>query len=91
MDLAKRGRLAYQRLAKLKELVNDLLAVFEVKCYFCGESLADANLFEITTHHINEIHEDDRPENKAFSHRACHKSHHAHRILHNQPISALVS
>jgi hypothetical protein len=72
--------LAYQRVAKLKALVMDL--VQEQKCYFCHEPFDEP--LQITTHHINGDHFDNRPENKASAHEKCHRSYHAKLILHKK-------
>lgn len=72
--------LAYQRLAKLKQLVMDLVA--DKVCFFCHKPFTDP--LQITTHHINEDHEDNRPENLASAHENCHRSYHAKRILHKK-------
>jgi hypothetical protein len=72
--------LAYVRLAKLKDLVMDLLA--GKVCYFCGEPFT--NPLQVTTHHINEDHNDNRPENMTPAHEPCHRSYHAKRILHKK-------
>lgn len=72
--------LAYQRLAKLKDLVMDLLA--GRVCFFCGNPFTDP--LKVTTHHINGDHYDDRPENEAPAHEECHRSYHAKVILHKK-------
>ena len=81
------AKLSYNRTRKLKGLVRYMLKMLSRddrhKCFFCGESLLDADLLKITVHHINMNHNDDRPENLALAHDKCHQGHHAKIILHS--------
>jgi hypothetical protein len=72
--------LASQRLAKLKALVMDLLQ--GKVCFFCHEPFDDP--LQVTEHHINGDHFDNRPENKSPAHEKCHRSYHAKIILHRK-------
>jgi hypothetical protein len=80
------GRLSYNRTRKLKQLVECMLKMLESddrhKCFFCAESLLEAELLKITVHHINGNHEDNRSSNLALSHECCHRGYHAKVILH---------
>lgn len=82
------GKRSYNHTRKLKNLVRYMLKMLSSddkhKCFFCGDSLLAADLLKITVHHINENHEDDRPENLALSHEKCHRGHHAKIILHGK-------
>ena len=82
------GKKTYNRTRKLKQLVKDMLLMMSLDarslCFFCGESLLEADVLKITVHHINGNHEDDRPENLALSHECCHRGYHAKVILHGE-------
>lgn len=82
------GRLSYNRTRKLKQLAEYMLRMLSTdgrdKCFFCEDSLLDADILKITVHHINGDHEDNRGENLALSHECCHRGYHAKVILHNQ-------
>jgi hypothetical protein len=76
-----------RELRKLRELVRVLLD--GKRCCFCKEPLVDNTDFlpgngegfqiseQITIHHRNGLHEDNRQSNLRFCHRSCHKKHHA--------------
>lgn len=65
-------------------------SVFEHRrCFFCHELLlADDNFYAhgagegspievpLTEHHINGNHDDNRPANRTWAHRRCHKAYH---------------
>lgn len=81
-------RRVYNHTKRLKNLVRYMLKMLShyglAECYFCEESLLtdDTDLLHITVHHVNEDHDDDRPENLRLTHERCHRGHHARRILH---------
>jgi len=78
-------------LGKSRELLWFLL--YGKRCFFCkklfitkipnyvkfGNCTAPAvlNDVEITEHHRNGNHSDNRPSNLVLAHTSCHKSHHA--------------
>jgi hypothetical protein len=58
-----------------------MLKKFEVRCYFCGEKLTENDLpvrkvDNLTIHHLNHNHLDNRVENLVLVHRKCHKAYH---------------
>lgn len=65
-----------RRIRKLEELVGFMFSEKIRKCFFCKVVLEYKDFKATTIHHINGIHEDDRPENKTLSHRRCHKAFH---------------
>ena len=78
------AKLTYNRTRKLKHLLKYMLKMLDATCYFCHESLIEADLLKITVHHINEDHDDDRKENLSLAHECCHRRHHAKIILHGK-------
>jgi len=83
------GKLAYTRLARAKAIIRDLLEILQAgiygpNCYFCGASLIGCDPLKITTHHVNGNHNDNRPENKAPAHEACHRRYNAKVILQSK-------
>jgi hypothetical protein len=82
--MSKRVR---RELRKLRELARVLLD--GKVCCFCGGPLVDNSGFAAgnadgaplrglpCVHHLNGVHEDDRPENRGLAHVKCHKAHHA--------------
>lgn len=87
MAMAARIR---RELGKSRELLWLLLA--DKVCFFChkpiladgipdyvkfGNATAPPLDLDVTWHHKNENHSDNRPRNLALSHESCHKSHHA--------------
>jgi hypothetical protein len=55
--------------------------IYAGECYFCHQKLTEADFpidlhDNIAIHHINCVHEDDRFENLALSHRKCHQDYH---------------
>jgi hypothetical protein len=79
-----------KELGKGRELLWHLLE--GKNCYFCKEPLLEDGVpsyvkfgngsappldLEITIHHVNESHNDNRPENRKLAHTSCHRSHHA--------------
>lgn len=80
-ELARRS--ASGRRAWLKALARDTF--IRQRCYFCKRALIQMQTHgktswwiraEITVHHINGDHDDDRPKNHALAHAACHRRHH---------------
>lgn len=76
-----------QELRMLRGIVRSVLE--DVKCPFCREPLlADDNHYthgagegspldvELTEHHKNGKHHDNRKKNRVWTHRSCHKSYH---------------
>ncbi len=57
-------------------------------CYFCEHSLVESDFakhgesvgpkmdVQITVHHVNHDHDDQRHSNKALCHTRCHRSYH---------------
>jgi len=76
-----------RELGKSRELLWHFLE--SEKCFFCGKPLLyDAKVdfgnatcppipVDITIHHKNNNHSDNRPVNRTLAHETCHKSHHA--------------
>lgn len=77
-----------QELRKLREVLR--YALRKKNCYFCHKPLIDTKSYakdgdgqgspvrNITVHHKNGNHDDDREKNKALCHdKPCHRSHHA--------------
>jgi len=78
----------------LREIAHDLLR--GKTCYFCHEPLvADVDSrfgnkdnsplhVELTVHHLNDNHEDNRPANRRWTHAAGHRAYHAQRTFHKR-------
>jgi hypothetical protein len=47
-----------------------------VNAYGDGDGEASPMNLDVTLHHRNGNHEDNRRKNQAWSHRRCHKAHH---------------
>lgn len=72
-----RWTLTYKRTRQLKQLSTHFLEKHKPKCFFCHKVLTVTDLPDnITDHHINGDHSDNRPANKALSHETCHRQHH---------------
>lgn len=79
-----------RELGKSRELLWQLLE--GEKCFFCKKLLLPKGVpsyvkfgngsappldLDITIHHKNDNHKDNRPSNRALAHKCCHKSYHA--------------
>jgi len=85
-----RWTLTYKRTRQLKQISASFLEKYKPKCFFCGEVLTKKDLPDnITDHHINGDHNDNRPENKAFAHETCHRKHHYEDVAPNNAIKKL--
>ena len=72
-----RWTLTYKRTRQLKQISTYFLEKYKPKCYLCKELLTKKDLPDnITEHHINGDHNDNRPENKALAHETCHRKYH---------------
>jgi len=72
-----RWTLTYKRTRQLKNLSLHFLEKYKPKCFFCHQSLTEKDLPDnITDHHINGDHNDNRPANKALAHETCHRQYH---------------
>jgi len=63
-------------------------------CYFCNESiikLIGSDADSLAVHHINGDHEDDRLENRAYTHFGCHSCYHLTQRWQNLTTRALMS
>ena len=70
----KKGTLAKRRVEAQREMLAEMIQMLNAKCYFCHKPVkASQNL---TIHHKNKIHTDDRPKNKAICHETCHRRFH---------------
>lgn len=74
----------YSQTARHKEMLKYFVIKYKPKCYFCRKPM-DWRVFfpklnvgkeDWTPHHLNENHEDNRPENVELSHRSCHRAWH---------------
>lgn len=71
-----RWTLTYKRTRQLKDLSRHFLEKYKPKCYFCHQPLLPKDLPDnITEHHINGNHNDNRPANKALCHETCHRKY----------------
>lgn len=84
-----------QELGKLRELAWHFLE--GEKCFFCHKPLLNAEDratvvcfgnatappmdLDITTHHKNGDHDDNRKANRKLAHATCHKQHHANLVF----------
>lgn len=75
----------YSRLERAKSFLRDFIEIHKPICCFCKNPLDWKDFYpkisgksrdNFTKHHKNGIHEDDRPKNRGFSHRDCHRRHH---------------
>jgi len=71
---SKHGSLAKRRVEAQRELLAKLIRMRGTKCYFCHKPVKATE--DLTTHHINKIHEDNHPCNKAICHETCHRKFH---------------
>jgi len=75
-----------QELRKLREILRFLLR--GKCCFFCKRKLISAKSYakdgdgqgspisrQLTIHHVNGNHSDDRRENKRLTHQRCHRSY----------------
>lgn len=84
------SRMIRRELGKSRELLWQLLE--GKKCCFCKKPLLPDGIpayvkfgngsapplpLDITTHHRNGNHDDNRPSNRKLAHECCHKSYHA--------------
>ncbi len=65
--------------SQMRDILIFLLDKYEVTCCFCHRRITESDIPargspRVTVHHLNQVHEDDRIENKAPAHRTCHKS-----------------
>ena len=83
--LAKTGKgtLAKRRLEAQREILPELLRRLKVKCFFCRKKVKASQ--QLTTHHKNEDHEDNRPANKAIAHERHHRQHHYEKVAPRNP------
>lgn len=80
------------RVRREREKGQELLWHFLLgqRCYFCKKLLVPnakikfgnaaapgIDILEITIHHENGNHSDNRDSNRKLAHQSCHKSHHA--------------
>ena len=79
----KHGTLAKRRMIAQHEMLAMMIRTLNAKCYFCHKSVKATQ--QLTTHHINHIHSDNRPENKAISHERCHRKHHYNDVKPRNP------
>jgi hypothetical protein len=71
-----RWTLSYKRTRQMKQINQYFLEKYKPKCYFCHKPLTAKDLPDnITIHHINGNHDDNRDENKALSHETCHRKY----------------
>jgi hypothetical protein len=69
--------LAYKRNRQLKDITKHFLEKFNIKCFFCKKRILPKELPDnITEHHKNGNHNDNRPANKALAHETCHRKYH---------------
>jgi len=66
-----------------------LLLKHQPFCPICGQAFTEADIpargkDELTEHHANGVHEDDRLENRVIVHRRCQKSHHTKDNLNSE-------
>jgi hypothetical protein len=78
----------------LREMAHDFLR--GKTCYFChrplvrdldqtfGDKANSALRVDLTVHHLNENHDDNRPANRAWVHAAGHRAYHAFRTFHRK-------
>lgn len=80
----------YSKLERTKFFLKHFFEVYEPICVFCGQKLdyktfypklSGHNRDNLVEHHINHIHEDNRPKNRCLVHRDCHKRHHREEVL----------
>lgn len=86
----KRTRI-YRRYARIRTFLLHLIEKYEVKCFFCGKQLTEADIplrkvDRITEHHIDGNHDNNDILNKAFAHRSCHKRHHMEKLHEEEKI-----
>jgi hypothetical protein len=86
-----RWTLTYKRTRQLKQLCTHFLEKYKPKCFFCHQPITEKDLPDnITEHHINGDHNDNRPENKALAHEIpCHRRHHYEEVAPNNGIRKL--
>lgn len=68
---------------RYRELLWDMIQRHQPTCYFCHQpfvkdvDIPARGVDQLTVHHIDGNHWNDDPQNKALSHRTCHKRHHS--------------
>ena len=73
----KKGSGAGRQLQKLKPTLLFMIEKYQPRCFFCGQPLAEEDLYLFTIHHVNQNREDDSIKNKEPTHRRCHKAFHS--------------
>lgn len=80
MKSLKRSTAMSTRLRRRNEFLAFLLEKYDVRCLWCSEPIEPRTFFEwrddLTIHHCNSLHDDNRIENKEIMHRGCHKEYH---------------
>jgi len=85
-----RWTLTYKRTRQLKQISKHFLEKYQPKCYLCHELLTEKDLPDnITEHHINGDHFDNRPANKALAHETCHRKYHYKEVAPNNAVKKL--
>lgn len=77
--MAQRNTSTSYEKSQMRDLLIFLLDKYDVRCCFCGKRVTKEDIPVrgsplVTVHHVNQVHEDDRIENRAVAHRRCHKS-----------------
>lgn len=80
MKPLKRKTATAVRLRRRNFFLEYFVLVYEPKCFFCLKNITTTDFTDyrdnVTLHHKNHNHNDDRPTNWTLAHRGCHRSYH---------------
>ena len=84
----RRTKTSYNK-GRLRDLLWMMLQRYHPVCRLCGKVFTEADLptrgeDNLTEHHSNGIHEDNRLMNRELVHRTCHKRYHVKDNIHSR-------